>query len=474
MDEIRGHILNSIIELVIAQDSKQIRTHWSGLRLRAALKENEDEVLRNELDDLKDVERVVKNWNIENDMVVIDVADEQKIPEVDLSTKEIVCDRAIRRALIYKLYEEYRRSGNSFTHYALGQLKDILEITKDEILRHVDYLMNEDYLIYKVMDGGMATSDITHNGIKLCEAKSNLFEIFGTVQIKINDQKEEKIEVDEDKKRRIFVVHGRNEMARRAIFSFLRSLGLEPIEWSEAIRYTGTGTPYVGEILDNAFKMAQAVIVLITGDDIAKLSSQYIKEIDPEYERKFMPQPRPNVLFEAGLAFGRQPERTILVALDSCRPFSDIGGRHILRIVNDAKARQDLVSRLKTAGCDVKTEGRTDWLHEGDFDGAGKSHTENIEKEIESLKNSKSTTKEEDRLEKEEDEILKYLGVNAGKKYSASELASDLSIPLVKIQYYLDRLTEKGYLYVIRIAGATTRYYLNPKGRVYVVEKLGL
>ena len=52
--------------------------------------------------------------------------------------------------------------------------------------------------------------------------------------------------------RTVFVVHGRNEEARKAIFAFLRSIGLDPLEWSRAVQSTGKATPYIGEILDAA------------------------------------------------------------------------------------------------------------------------------------------------------------------------------------------------------------------------------
>jgi hypothetical protein len=72
-------------------------------------------------------------------------------------------------------------------------------------------------------------------------------------------------------KKKVFVVHGRNNLARAAMFNFLRSLSLEPIEWSQAVLLTGKGSPFVGEILDAAFNTAQAVVVLMTPDDIAYL-----------------------------------------------------------------------------------------------------------------------------------------------------------------------------------------------------------
>ena len=171
-------------------------------------------------------------------------------------------------------------------------------------------------------------------------------------------------------KRKVFVVHGRNTKARNAMFAFLRSINLNPIEWGEALAMTGKATPYVGEVLDTAFSEAQAVVVLVTGDDVARLGTRYVEPNDPPEETEPTPQARPNVLFEAGMAMGRSPERTVIVVLGKTRPFSDIFGRHLLHIGNDPKRRQGLADRLKTAGCDVVTDHRQDWQTEGDFDAA--------------------------------------------------------------------------------------------------------
>lgn len=72
-------------------------------------------------------------------------------------------------------------------------------------------------------------------------------------------------------KRKVFVIHGRNDRARQGLFTLLRSIGLDPIEWSEAIRLTGKGSPYIGDVLDAAFGAAQAIVVLQTPDDVAHL-----------------------------------------------------------------------------------------------------------------------------------------------------------------------------------------------------------
>lgn len=111
----------------------------------------------------------------------------------------------------------------------------------------------------------------------------------------------------------VMVVHGRDSSARRAMFDFLRALELRPLEWSNLVAQTGSAAPYVGEILDAAFEWAAAVVVLFTPDEEAKLRDPFLETGDPDYERTLTPQARPNVLFEAGMALGLHPDRTVLV-----------------------------------------------------------------------------------------------------------------------------------------------------------------
>ncbi|MEW6213107.1 MAG: nucleotide-binding protein [Acidobacteriota bacterium] len=169
--------------------------------------------------------------------------------------------------------------------------------------------------------------------------------------------------------RKVFVVHGRNSKARDALFQFLRSIGLHPIEWSEAIDATGEATPYIGTVLEIAFTQAQAVVVLMTPDDEACLREHFRKPDDEHYEKALTPQARPNVLFEAGMAMGRNPTRTVIVELGKLRPFSNIVGHHAVRLNDTTQARQQLANRLKKAGCSVNLTG-LDWHTEGHFDEA--------------------------------------------------------------------------------------------------------
>lgn len=159
---------------------------------------------------------------------------------------------------------------------------------------------------------------------------------------------------------RVMVVYGRDGEARRAMFDYLRALGLDPGEWRKLVAETEKGAPYVGEVLERAFERAAAVVVLFTPDDEAKLRGEFLNDGDAEYERALTPQARPNVLFEAGMAFGIHPDRTVLVELGQLRPFSDVFGRHVVRLDGTAAPLRDIASRLRAAGCDIDDDG-DDW-----------------------------------------------------------------------------------------------------------------
>jgi hypothetical protein len=107
----------------------------------------------------------------------------------------------------------------------------------------------------------------------------------------------------------------------------------------------------------------------LTPDDEARLRVSFRKPDEQEYEINLTPQARPNVLFEAGMAFGRFPERTILVELGKLRPFSDITGRHTVKLDDSTQKRQDLAQRLQKARCPVDLTGIA-WHTEGNFNEA--------------------------------------------------------------------------------------------------------
>ncbi len=162
--------------------------------------------------------------------------------------------------------------------------------------------------------------------------------------------------------RAVFVVHGRNGEARKATSELLRAVGLNPLEWEKAVELTGQPSPYIGDVIRCAFAKAQAIVVLLTGDDEARLRQSFRSKKDPGYESELTPQPRANVLFEAGMALGMFPDRTVLVEMGPLRPFSDVLGRHAVRVSEGSPTElKRLVQRVETAGCEVDMRGE-DWL----------------------------------------------------------------------------------------------------------------
>lgn len=156
-------------------------------------------------------------------------------------------------------------------------------------------------------------------------------------------------------RRAVMVVHGQDGPATRALFDWLRSIGLRPSEWNQLVTASGTASPFVGEVVENAFKHAQAVVVLLTPDEDARLRDELADQTPP-----WRLQARPNVLFEAGMAFARHPTRTVLVVLGEQDLPSDLAGRHYVRVSTPQQIR-DLAQRLEAAGCLVDLSG-SDWL----------------------------------------------------------------------------------------------------------------
>ena len=153
--------------------------------------------------------------------------------------------------------------------------------------------------------------------------------------------------------RNVFVIYGRDTEATEAMWTFLEALGLHPLSWDEMVRSTGIATPYTGEVVARAFEQVQAVVVLLTPDDEARLHESLRKVDDPVHETSLTGQPRPNVFFEAGMAFGRHPDRTIIVEVGLLRPASDLLGRNTVRMGSTEGPLEALANRLEGAGCPV-------------------------------------------------------------------------------------------------------------------------
>lgn len=162
---------------------------------------------------------------------------------------------------------------------------------------------------------------------------------------------------------KVFLVYGRNTKAKDAMKAFLTSLGLSIVDFEDAVAATGSASPYTGEALDAGFSLARAVLVLLTPDERTHLRHELAGSPTESLDEY---QARPNVFFEAGMAFRTQRRRTVIVELGQVRAFSDIGGVHMVPLDDSPESRLKLINRLKVAGCDVQTP-NGDWRQAGQF-----------------------------------------------------------------------------------------------------------
>jgi predicted nucleotide-binding protein len=166
-------------------------------------------------------------------------------------------------------------------------------------------------------------------------------------------------------RRSVFLVRGRNDEAAEAMTTFLNALDLKVVGWEEAVAATGSVNPHISDVLDAGFRMAGAAVVLLTGDDLANLHPALLG--DGEAKEPPTPQPRPNVIFEAGMAWQGARERTLLVEIGRLRGLSDLDGVHVIRFDGSADKRHALKGRLKLIGLELN-EADSRWLSAGRFD----------------------------------------------------------------------------------------------------------
>lgn len=177
---------------------------------------------------------------------------------------------------------------------------------------------------------------------------------------------EKRLSAKKPKDNSVFVVHGRNQKLRKSIFEFLRALGLRPMEWSTALASARGVNPYIGDVLDSAMAKVAAVVVIFSADEEARLKPEFCAPNELRTDGALRGQPRPNVIFEAGLALGRHPEKTLLIQVGTVRGFTDIDGKHIAKLGENADKRNDVATRLRNLGLNVDTSG-SDWMTAGDF-----------------------------------------------------------------------------------------------------------
>jgi predicted nucleotide-binding protein len=180
---------------------------------------------------------------------------------------------------------------------------------------------------------------------------------------------EETDKVSSDRNKVVFVIHGRNERRKDALFDWLRCLHLRPLEWEQAVALTGSASPSTFSVVQAGLEAAQAVIALFTDDEEVTLRPELrnsVREGEPRY------QARANVIFEAGMASAAGGEkRTIFLEWGDLGRFSDIEGINNVRFgaCPDHLMLKKLRGRLEIAGCKPDDSG-DDWLKPKRFEEA--------------------------------------------------------------------------------------------------------
>src|SRR5712691_1170067 len=173
--------------------------------------------------------------------------------------------------------------------------------------------------------------------------------------------------LEQDRKRNVFVVYGRDEAARKAIFEYLRALDLRPLQWESLVQETGRAAPSLSEAVRQGLLVSTAVIVLMTAEDIVRLHPDLHGRQESQAETADNMQARPNVLLELGMALAVKPDQTLILFIGQQRPVTDLGGLNYIQIQSGSDWRSKVANRLEKAGCPVDRSGQ-DWLRAGGFD----------------------------------------------------------------------------------------------------------
>ena len=168
---------------------------------------------------------------------------------------------------------------------------------------------------------------------------------------------------------KVFIIHGRNIEARNAIEQFVNSLGLKVLDFDQVSANLG-GSVFVGEVVRAGLQLAHGIIALFTPDEVAALHPTWRGNLErPEEVQRW--QARPNVIFEAGMAYGLAQKRTVLVTLGTeVSLFSDVAGIHVIRLDNQVENRKKLRLKLIGMNCSVDKDAHawTDPKRSGDFE----------------------------------------------------------------------------------------------------------
>jgi hypothetical protein len=169
---------------------------------------------------------------------------------------------------------------------------------------------------------------------------------------------------EDEKSKRVLVIWGQDEAAGIEMFEFLSGANLLPMKWSQVEARMEKNQPSIDEILNAAFDIVQAVIVVFTSDYLAELKKASAVQDNSVNGKNLRYHPEPDILFTAGTAFGIDQKRTILVALGNMQFSHMLLDRYVIYLTNDEKDRRKLITKLRHAQCTITGN---KWIDQGNF-----------------------------------------------------------------------------------------------------------
>ena len=168
-------------------------------------------------------------------------------------------------------------------------------------------------------------------------------------------------------KRYVFVVRGRDLAAYDALAALLMSLDLRIVTWEDAVRGVEGGTPHTLDIVRAGIDIADAVVVLMTPDDLGYVKEEFHNSgNDDPREAKPYGQARQNVIFEAGWAMALNQGGVVLVRVGNVRGLSDVDGLNYVNLTGDLSSRRTLINRLRNSGLELDDSADA-WRTAGSF-----------------------------------------------------------------------------------------------------------
>jgi predicted nucleotide-binding protein len=158
---------------------------------------------------------------------------------------------------------------------------------------------------------------------------------------------------------KVFVIYGRDLAVRDSTLAMLTDFGLEVQGWEAIVRSTGSTLPFLLDVITRGISTSQAVVCVLTPDDITWLHPSLHDRHEFDYEVQPTMQARPNVLIELGIALGICRDRTVILHFGHLRPVADLAGLNVIRFdgTNAASAVQKIAERLTVSGCAVRPPG---------------------------------------------------------------------------------------------------------------------